>query len=58
MARMMKAFVMNGIGKVGFMEKPVPDDPGPNDAVIKTTRAWCARPMCTPSRVRSATGWI
>ena len=39
MARMMKAFVMNGIGKVGFMEKPVPDDPGPNDAVIKTTRA-------------------
>ena len=39
MARMMKAFVMNGIGKVGFMEKPVPDDPGPNGAVIKTTRA-------------------
>jgi threonine dehydrogenase-like Zn-dependent dehydrogenase len=36
---MMKAFVMNGIGKVGFMEKPVPDDPGPNGAVIKTTRA-------------------
>jgi isopropanol dehydrogenase (NADP+) len=35
----MKAFVMKSIGKVGFMEKPVPQDPGPNDAVIKTTRA-------------------
>jgi isopropanol dehydrogenase (NADP+) len=34
----MRAFVMQGIGKVGFMEKPVPE-PGPNDAVIKTTRA-------------------
>jgi threonine dehydrogenase-like Zn-dependent dehydrogenase len=35
----MKAFVMKGIGKVGFMEKPVPEDPGPNDAIIKTTKA-------------------
>jgi len=35
----MKAFVMKGIGKVGFMEKPAPQDPGPNDAIIKTTRA-------------------
>lgn len=34
----MKAFVMKGIGEVGFLEKPVPE-PGPNDAVIKTTRA-------------------
>jgi threonine dehydrogenase-like Zn-dependent dehydrogenase len=34
----MKAFVMKGIGKVGFVEKPVPE-PGPNDAVIRTTRA-------------------
>jgi hypothetical protein len=25
-----------GIGKVGVVDKPVPD-PGPNDAVIKTT---------------------
>jgi threonine dehydrogenase-like Zn-dependent dehydrogenase len=39
MAKMMKAFVMKGIGKVGFMEKPVPKDPGPNEAIIKTTRA-------------------
>ncbi len=38
MGRTMKAFVMKGIGKVGFMEKPVPEA-GPNDAVIKTTRA-------------------
>ena len=34
----MKAFVMKGIGKTGFMDKPMPSA-GPNDAVIKTTRA-------------------
>jgi threonine dehydrogenase-like Zn-dependent dehydrogenase len=34
----MKAFVMHEIGRVGFMEKPIPS-PGPNDAVIRTTRA-------------------
>ncbi len=37
MAKTMKAFVMHGIGRVGLMEKPVPQDPGPNDAIIKTT---------------------
>ena len=34
----MKAFVMKGIGKVGFMDKPVPR-PGPNDAVVRTSKA-------------------
>ncbi|MFF9020526.1 NAD(P)-dependent alcohol dehydrogenase [Streptomyces eurythermus] len=34
----MKAFVMREIGRVGFMEKPVPE-PGPNDAVVRTTKA-------------------
>jgi threonine dehydrogenase-like Zn-dependent dehydrogenase len=34
----MKAFVMKKIGEVGFMDKPVPR-PGPNDAVVRTTRA-------------------
>ncbi|HKR68724.1 MAG TPA: NAD(P)-dependent alcohol dehydrogenase [Streptosporangiaceae bacterium] len=34
----MKSFVMKEIGQVGFMDKPVPR-PGPNDAVIQTTRA-------------------
>ncbi len=34
----MKAFVMKGIGSVGFMDKPIPE-PGPNDAIVKTTRA-------------------
>ncbi len=34
----MKAFVMEKIGKVGFMDKPIPK-PGPNDAVVQTTRA-------------------
>ena len=36
MSPMMRAFVMKRIGEVGFAEKPVPE-PGPNDAVIKTT---------------------
>ena len=39
MANMMKAFVMKSIGEVGFMEKPVPNGPGANGAVIKTTCA-------------------
>ena len=34
----MKAFVLKEIGRVGFMDKPIPR-PGPNDAVIQTTRA-------------------
>lgn len=34
----MMAFVMKRIGEVGMMEKPVPE-PGPNDAIIKTTAA-------------------
>lgn len=38
MAEMMKTFVMKKIGEVGFMEKPIPS-PGPDDAIIKTTRA-------------------
>ena len=33
----MKAFVMKEIGRVGFLEKPVPR-PGPNDAIVRTTR--------------------
>lgn len=39
MRQTMKAFVMRRVGEVGFMEKPVPLDPGPNGAIIKTTRA-------------------
>jgi threonine dehydrogenase-like Zn-dependent dehydrogenase len=34
----MKAFVMKGVGEVAFVDKPLPV-PGPNDAVVKTTRA-------------------
>jgi len=34
----MKAFVMKRIGEVGILEKPIPE-PGPNDAVIRTTAA-------------------
>jgi len=39
MAKMMKVFVMHRIGKVGLMEKPVPEDPGATGAIIKTTKA-------------------
>ncbi len=34
----MKAFVMKKIGEVGFMDKPIPVEPGANGAIIKTTR--------------------
>ncbi len=34
----MKAFVMQSLDHVGFSEKPIPR-PGPNDAIIKTTKA-------------------
>lgn len=34
----MKAFVMQQIGRVGVMEKPIPE-PGPNDAIVRTTAA-------------------
>jgi threonine dehydrogenase-like Zn-dependent dehydrogenase len=30
---------MKGIDSVGFADKPVPEDPGPNGAIIRTTRA-------------------
>lgn len=35
---MMKSFVMKEIGRVGFMDKPMPHV-GPGDAVVRTTRA-------------------
>jgi isopropanol dehydrogenase (NADP+) len=34
----MQAFVMRGLNEVGFSEKRIPN-PGPNDAIIKTTKA-------------------
>jgi threonine dehydrogenase-like Zn-dependent dehydrogenase len=34
----MKAFAMTELGRVGFVDKPVPR-PGPNDAIVKTTNA-------------------
>ncbi len=49
----MRAFVMRSIDAVGFMDKPVPT-PGPNDAIVKTTRAL----ICTSDShtVRGAIG--
>lgn len=38
MAEMMRAFVMKGIGEVALTEKPRPTDPGPNGAIVRTTR--------------------
>jgi threonine dehydrogenase-like Zn-dependent dehydrogenase len=39
MGKTMQAFVMKGIGKVGLMEKAVPEDPGTTGAIIRTTSA-------------------
>jgi len=39
MAEKMMTFVMRKIGEVGMMEKEVPADPGPNGAIVRTTRA-------------------
>lgn len=49
----MQAFVMKALGEVGFMEKPIPT-PGPDDAIVKTTRAL----ICTSDShtVRGAIG--
>ena len=52
MSKMMKCFVMYGIGKVGLMDKPVPRA-GPNDAIIRTTAAL----VCT-SDVHTVAGAI
>ena len=52
MPKMMKCFVMNGIGKVGLVDKPV-TRPGPSDAVIRTTAAL----VCT-SDVHTVAGAI
>ena len=45
MTTKMKAFVMQGIGKVEFVDKPMPE-PGPNDAIVKTTRAFVCTFRC------------
>jgi threonine dehydrogenase-like Zn-dependent dehydrogenase len=49
----MKAFVMEGIGRVAVVDKPIPE-PGPNDAIIRTTAAL----ICTSDShtVRGAIG--
>ncbi len=38
MAKLMKCFVMHGVGNVGMMDKPIPRA-GPSDAIIRTTAA-------------------
>jgi hypothetical protein len=54
MPETMRAFVMQGIDRVAMSEKPVPD-PGPDDAIVKTTPRSSAPPTPTPSTARSAT---
>lgn len=49
----MKAFVMKEIGTVALVEKDVPIDPGPNEAVVRTTKAL----VCT-SDVHTVAGGI
>ena len=38
MSNTMRAFVMEAVGKVAVVEKPIPE-PGPDEAVVKTTHA-------------------
>ena len=52
LAASMKAFVMRGVGKVGLMEKRVPEI-GPDDALVRTTAAL----ICT-SDVHTVAGGI
>lgn len=42
----MKAFVMHRIGEVGFADKPDLPDPGPDDAIVRTTRALICTSDC------------
>ena len=45
MVRMMKAFVMKRVGEVDATDKAVPE-PGPNDAIVKTTAALIDTGLC------------
>jgi threonine dehydrogenase-like Zn-dependent dehydrogenase len=46
----MRAFVMKEIGSVGFVEKPLPQEPGPDEAIVKTTRALVCTSDVPPCR--------
>jgi len=52
MGKTMKAFVMKGINEVAMVDRPIPE-PGPNDAIIKTTLAM----VCT-SDVHTVAGGL
>ena len=52
MEKTMKAFVMKGINEVAMVDRPIPE-PGPNDAIIKTTLAM----VCT-SDVHTVAGGL
>lgn len=52
MKKSMKAFVMKGINEVEMVDRPIPE-PGPNDAIIKTTLAM----VCT-SDVHTVAGGL
>ena len=43
----MRAFVMRGIDSVGFMDKPVPTDPGANGAIMKSKDDGVIKPLVT-----------
>jgi isopropanol dehydrogenase (NADP+) len=49
----MRAFVMRSVGKVAVMDKPIPE-PGPNDAIVRTTAALICTSDC--HTVRGAIG--
>ena len=43
-AETVKAFVKKGIGKVGFLEQPIPADPDPTSTIIGSTSASICMP--------------
>ncbi|WP_299774216.1 zinc-binding dehydrogenase [uncultured Pseudoteredinibacter sp.] len=46
MTQTMKTFVMQGIGNVETMDKPVPHAPGPLDAIVRSTAAMICTSDC------------
>lgn len=46
MAKTMRAFVMKGLNEFGFVEKTLIEDPGPNGAIVTTTRALICTSDC------------
>lgn len=47
MTETMRAFVIKQVGETAVVEKPIPE-PGPEEAIVRTTAALIAPPTSTP----------